>query len=196
MSRVTTDEAHIFLFMPFGRSFGRRVFYFNKEKIVKVSKKAMRAVRQTSDVKRQMRQRVFCALCLVFCVLCPIFASFADEATDLGRIVVTPAATIHHLLIGEHGGALRAPVDQRALAVSQAALQHLEEEPLVPAVVFRLAGGDFAVPIVAEGEAPVRLLHCRDILQGPLARLIDHTKLDRTADMIENDQLFFVWKRA
>ncbi len=58
---------------------------------MKVSKKAMRAVRQTSDVKRQMRQRVFCALCLVFCVLCPIFASFADEATDLGRIVVTPA---------------------------------------------------------------------------------------------------------
>ena len=76
-----------------------------------------------------------------------------------GRILVAPAAAFHHLLIGQHGGALGAPVDQRFLAVGQAALQHLEEEPLVPAVVFGLAGGDFAVPVVAEGEAAVGLLH-------------------------------------
>ena len=86
------------------------------------------------------------------------------------RVFVTPAAAFHHLLVGQHGGALGAPVDQRLLAVGQAALQHLEEEPLVPAVIFGLAGGDFAVPVVAEGEAAVGLLHGRDVLQRPLAR--------------------------
>ena len=87
-----------------------------------------------------------------------------------GRVFVAPAAAFDHLLVGQHGGAFGAPVDQRLLAIGEAALQHFEEEPLVPAIVFGLAGGDFAVPIVAEGEAAMGLLHGRDILQGPLAR--------------------------
>ena len=87
-----------------------------------------------------------------------------------GRVFVPPAAAVDHLLVGEHGGALRTPVDQRLLAVGQAALQHLEEEPLVPAIVFGLAGGDFAIPIVAEGEAAMRLLHRGDVCERPLAR--------------------------
>ena len=87
-----------------------------------------------------------------------------------GGIFVAPAAAIDHLLVGQHGGAFGAPVDERALAVGEAALQHLEEEPLVPAIVFGLAGGNFAVPIVAEGEAAMGLFHRGDILQGPLAR--------------------------
>ena len=80
-----------------------------------------------------------------------------------GRGFVTPAAAVHHLLVGEHGGAFGAPVDQRLFAIGQAALQHLEEEPLVPAIIFGIAGGDFAVPIVAEAEAAMRSLHVRDL---------------------------------
>ena len=87
-----------------------------------------------------------------------------------GGVFVAPAAAIHHLFVGQHGGALGAPVDEGALAVGEAALQHFEEEPLVPAIVFGLAGGDFAVPIVAEGEAAMGLLHRGDVLEGPLAR--------------------------
>ena len=79
------------------------------------------------------------------------------------RVFMPPAAAVHHLLVGQHGGALRTPVDQRLLAIGQAALEHLQEEPLVPAIVFGLAGGDFAIPVVGEREAAVRLLHGRDV---------------------------------
>src|ERR1019366_522096 len=65
-----------------------------------------------------------------------------------GNVFVAPAAAFHYLLVGQHGGALGAPVDQGALAVGQTALQHFEEEPLVPTIIFGLAGGNFAVPIV------------------------------------------------
>jgi hypothetical protein len=87
-----------------------------------------------------------------------------------GGLFMAPAAALHHLLIGQHGGASRTPVDQRSLAVGQAALQHFEEEPLVPAVVFGLAGGDLSIPVVAEGEAAMGLLHGRDVFERPLAR--------------------------
>ncbi len=87
-----------------------------------------------------------------------------------GRFLVAPAAALDHLLVRQHRGALGTPVDQRLLPVGQPALQHLEKKPLVPAVVLGLAGGDFAVPVVTEGEAAVGLLHRRDVLERPLAR--------------------------
>ena len=69
------------------------------------------------------------------------------------RLLVPPAAAIDHLLVREHGLALRAPVHAALLAVGESALVHLEEEPLVPAVVFGRAGSDLAPPIVAEAQA-------------------------------------------
>ncbi len=87
-----------------------------------------------------------------------------------GGIVMTPAAAFDHLLIGQDGGALGAPVDERLLAVGQAAPEHLEKEPLVPAVILRLTSGDFALPIVTKGKAAVSLFHRLDVAQGPLAR--------------------------
>ena len=56
------------------------------------------------------------------------------------------------LLVGEHGLVDRIPVDERVLAVGDAFLEHLQEQPLVPAVVLGLAGRQFARPV--EGEAP------------------------------------------
>ena len=87
------------------------------------------------------------------------------------RRFVAPAAPFDHLLVGEHRRAFRAPVHARVLAIGEAALQHLQEQPLVPAVILGLAGGDLAVPVVAEGEAPVRLLHLGDIGARPVARV-------------------------
>ncbi len=84
---------------------------------------------------------------------------------------MTPATAIHHLFVGEHGAALGAPVEQRFFAIGEAALIHLQKEPLVPAIVFGFAGGDFAAPIESETEARELHLHVGDVGKSPLARL-------------------------
>ncbi len=83
---------------------------------------------------------------------------------------VAPAAAVDHLFVRENRGAERTPVHQGLFAIGEAALHHAQEEPLIPAVVFRIAGGDFAVPVVGKGEAPVGALHLFDVGEGPVAR--------------------------
>jgi hypothetical protein len=78
-------------------------------------------------------------------------------------VFVTPAAAADDLLVGEDGGAERAPVDLAFLAVSEAGLEHFEEEPLVPAVIVGQAGGDFGRPVEAHAEALELRLHCGDV---------------------------------
>ena len=86
------------------------------------------------------------------------------------RGFVPPAASIDDLLVGQNSGALRAPIDLAFFAVNQAFFVHAQEEPLVPSVVLRQAGGDFARPVVAQAE-PVHLdFHRGDVGEGPLAR--------------------------
>ena len=81
-----------------------------------------------------------------------------------------PAAAVHHLLVRQYRGALRAPVDLAFLAVDQPLLVHAQEEPLVPAVVLGQAGGDLGSPVVPQAE-PLHLpLHGGDVTEGPLAR--------------------------
>src|SRR5579859_7945538 len=60
------------------------------------------------------------------------------------RVFVTPAASIHHLLVGQHGGTLRTPVDLALFAIDQSFLVELEKEPLVPPVIIGQASGDLA----------------------------------------------------
>jgi hypothetical protein len=86
-------------------------------------------------------------------------------------IFVTPATTVDYLLVCENRCALRAPVQQSFLAISQPALQHLEEKPLIPAIIFRLAGGDLAIPVIAEAHAEMLALHLGDVGKRPLARM-------------------------
>ena len=74
-----------------------------------------------------------------------------------------PAAAVHHLLVSQNRATLRAPVDQGLLAVSQTTFEHLQKEPLVPAIILRLAGGDFAVPVITELEPAVRRLHLGNV---------------------------------
>ncbi len=86
-------------------------------------------------------------------------------------VFVPPAASVDHLLVGQHGGALRAPVHLALLAIRQPALQHAQEKPLVPAVVLGQAGGDFGLPVVAQAQPLASGGACAAILlQGPLAR--------------------------
>ena len=86
------------------------------------------------------------------------------------RIFVAPAIATDHLFVGEHGSALRAPVDLALLAIGKAHLIELQEEPLVPAIVVGEAGGHFARPVVAEAEALHLRLHVGDVRERPLAR--------------------------
>ena len=87
------------------------------------------------------------------------------------RVFVTPAAAVHDLLIGEHGGTVRAPVHLALLSVGQALLKQLEEEPLVPAVILGQAGCDLARPVIAEAEALHLCLHGGNVVERPLAWL-------------------------
>ena len=69
------------------------------------------------------------------------------------------------LLVREHGLTGRAPVDGRAPPVREAALEHADEDQLLPLVVLRLARGDLAAPGVADAQ-PLQLpFHVRDVVE-------------------------------
>ncbi len=78
-----------------------------------------------------------------------------------------PAVPVDDLLVGEHGLIDRIPVDDAGLLVGNAALAHAQEQPLVPAVVVRIAGGQFAAPVEAEPQGLQLLLHVGDVLARP-----------------------------
>ena len=88
------------------------------------------------------------------------------------RIFVAPAiAAIDDLFVGENGAAFRTPVHAALFTIGEALFQHAQEEPLVPAVIFGLAGGDFAAPVVTEAKAAKRFLKLGDVVVGPNARM-------------------------
>src|SRR5206468_2927725 len=72
------------------------------------------------------------------------FASF-DEG-----IFVTPAISLDDLFVREHGATFGTPIDGRFLAKGQALVQHAQKKPLIPPIVFGLAGGNFPAPVVTE----------------------------------------------
>jgi len=61
-------------------------------------------------------------------------------------------------------------VDLGVLAIQKAAFEHLDEEPLVPLVVFRRAGSDLALPIVAETHPLQLSAHRVNVFKRPLVR--------------------------
>src|ERR1700758_2047607 len=85
---------------------------------------------------------------------------------------MTPAeAAVDDLLVGENGAALRTPVHAAFFAVGEAAVEHAEKDPLIPAVVFGFTGRDLAAPIVRKTEAAQSALKFSDIVVGPDARM-------------------------
>ena len=74
------------------------------------------------------------------------------------------------LLVREDRLAGGAPVDRPLLPVGEPLLEHPEEEPLVPAVVLRLAGRDFLRPVVEDAPPGELLLHRGDVRERRLAR--------------------------
>ena len=80
-----------------------------------------------------------------------------------------PALAAFNLFVGQHRIALTAEINRGALFVSQTFFIHPDKEQLFPAVIFRLAGGYFPIPVVAEAHAFELLFHVIDIFVGPLS---------------------------
>ena len=98
------------------------------------------------------------------------------EIARRDRRAAAPASAVDDLLVGEDGLVLLAPVHRRAPAVRQPALVHLDEQPLVPLVVRRLAGGELALPGIADAQALELPFHVRDV--GERRRLGMNAALD------------------
>ena len=97
--------------------------------------------------------------------------------TLFDRRTGAPAAAVDHLFVGQHGLVDRVPVHDLGLLVGDALFQHAQEQPLVPLVVGRLAGGQFAAPVDGEAQRLQLLLHVGDVVVRPLRRR--HRVLDR-----------------
>src|SRR5882762_4575866 len=84
---------------------------------------------------------------------------------------MTPAVAVDDLLVRKNGAAPGTPVDATLLFVRNSLFEHAQEKPLVPAVIFRFTGRDFAAPVVAETETAQNALELLDVFVGPLARV-------------------------
>ena len=101
----------------------------------------------------------------------------AVDLADRHLGIAAPAAARLDLLVGEHGLAGRAPVHARPPPVGEAALEHPDEDELLPLVVGGIAGGHLAVPVVGDAHALQLRAHVVDVLVGPHRRM--HPVVDR-----------------
>ena len=102
-------------------------------------------------------------------------------------VLMPPAHPAHHLLVRQHGSALRTPVHLALLAIRQSRFVELQKEPLIPAVVIRQAGRNLARPVIGEPKALHLHLHGRNIRQRPLLRrsvVLDRRILRRQSERI------------
>ena len=64
----------------------------------------------------------------------------------------------------------RIPVNRRHLLIHQAFFYQLGEEPLLPAVVAGIAGGELAAPVIGKAQCLQLIAHVIDVLVSPLGR--------------------------
>jgi hypothetical protein len=101
----------------------------------------------------------------------------AGDLALLDHRTGAPATAVDDLLVGQHGLVHRVPVHHLGLALGDALLEHAQEDPLVPLVVFRGAGGQLAAPVDGKAQRLELLLHVGDVVVGPLGGR--HPVLDR-----------------
>src|SRR5439155_8776175 len=103
-----------------------------------------------------------------------------------------PAAALLDLLVGEDRVATRAKVDLGAPPVGDAALEHAQEEPLVPAVVLGVGGGDLRGPVDGNAQRDDVLLEGRDVPGSAFRRvdpLLDGGVLGRKTEGIPSERV-------
>ena len=81
-----------------------------------------------------------------------------------------PAATIDDLLVGKDGLIDRVPVDSSFFSIGQSFVDHSCKQPLLPAIIIRCAGCQFAIPVVTKAQALQLAAHVINIVVGPGGR--------------------------
>ena len=87
------------------------------------------------------------------------------------QLARTPASPVDHLLVGQHRVFDRVPVDPGLFAVSQSRPNEIQEHFLFMLVIFRLAGGDLAAPVIGQAHALQLLAHGSDVFACPFRRM-------------------------
>ncbi len=82
-----------------------------------------------------------------------------------------PATPVDHLLIGQHGVLDGIPIDPGFLAIGEVGRQKVEKHLLFVAVKIRMAGSDFARPVIGEAHALQLGAHGGDVVGGPDCRM-------------------------
>ena len=93
------------------------------------------------------------------------------QLTPLDLRARSPALTVNHLLIRQHGHIHRIPVHHRLFAIHQPFIHKVDEHALLLAVVFRITGRKFAAPVQRPAHRLHLRLHVGDILIGPFFRM-------------------------
>ena len=87
-------------------------------------------------------------------------------AFDLGA--GSPALAVDHLLVGKHRHVDRVPVHHGVLAGDETGVEHVDEQRLLLAVVFRIAGRELAAPVDRQTQRLHLRAHVGDVLVGPV----------------------------
>ena len=101
--------------------------------------------------------------------------------------MATPAFAFGYLLVRQNRFTVRAPVNRAVASLDQAALVHLQEDPLAPAIVLRVASNNGAVPVVGKAHALEAGLLRFDVGVRPLGRVrivLDGRVLGRKAECV------------
>ena len=84
---------------------------------------------------------------------------------------VPPTATVFNLLVGQNRLAFFTPVHMGFFAISKPLFIHFDKNQLFPSIILGVAGGQFAIPIVAEPHSFQLGFHGVDIFIGPSGRM-------------------------
>ena len=85
-------------------------------------------------------------------------------------------AVFQHLLVGQHRFAGGAIVHKIRFAIGQTPVIEIEEKPLRPAVIFRVAGGDLPIPVIGKAHQFEVVFEGGDVVVSPFPGV--HPELD------------------
>ena len=98
-----------------------------------------------------------------------------------------PAASVDHLLVGEHGLVDRVPIHFPLLAVDEASLEQVEKQLLLLVVVVEVAGRELPAPVERQPHALELAAHGGDVVVGPFGGMdatLDRRVLRRQAERV------------
>ena len=120
----------------------------------------------------------------------PLLQVFANH-----RRIAAPADAVHHLFIGQHRMARVAPVHFGLFLIGQTFLHQAGKQPLLPAIIIGVTGGNLAMPVVRESQSLELSAHLFDIGVGPLSRrpmVFDGCIFSRQAEGVPTNRMQYI----